>query len=407
MKKYLGDLKFYVFLFLGVIVLFVALLTAAFMIPNHALEENQQNGLVALDQEGQYPAPLFGTVSAVLDNYSDELMLTLAIKPEGENSLYAAMDAQQYSRYWQGYQVLLRPALVFLNYYQIRYFSMLLFFSLLGVTASFLHQKMGLRMAIAFLVAIGACIPVLVSVCMLYAGVFLVMFIGCIWVLRRYGKMSFREETALFLILGMVTNYIDLLSAPLLTLGMPLMVLLFLEVKRGSRGGVTAWRKLLVDSLFWGIGYGGCWGAKWAIGSLVLQRNVFDEAMFKAVQRVTGDGELPLSRSDALEKNFTRMFLDQGLLPVLVVVLVIWLLVAVCFRVPWRKLGAGAALLALSVYPYLWMLVLVNHSQIHNRFTYRIQAITVFGVFCFLELAVDWDRARRWIAGLRRKSALE
>lgn len=401
MKEHLKNLGRYAVVFLLCIAVFTAAMAAAFTIPNSAIESNQRQAAAVIESEGQYPRYFFDTSACQLDNFTDGLMLDRVLNPdESRNPLASAMDIEGYSRYWHGYQVLLRPALMFLNYKQIRYLNMMLFFGLLAGVFSMMHRKMGLRPALGFLASMVACYAVIIPLSMQFMSVFVLMLLGCLWVLRRYERMSVRELLSFFLVLGMATNFFDLLTAPLLTLGMPLIICLYLEIAhRAGNRFLSSVKLLFFPSLAWGIGYGGCWVAKWAVGSLVLQRNVFAEAASQIFFRVSGSEDYPVDRGEAISENFDRMFLDPGkrLLLLLGVLLGIWLLLALIFWMPAKRLACGAMILAVAAFPYAWFLVMANHSQIHYWFTYRIQAMTLFGVVCWLELAVNWPALRDFV----------
>lgn len=407
MKEHLRNLGRYCGIFVLCIVIFTASMTISFAIPNQLIASNQQQALAVIENEGQYPRYFFETSACQLDNFTDGLMLDRAIKPdESRNPLASAMDIEGYSRYWHGYQVLLRPALMFLNYKQIRYLNMMVFFGLLAGVFSLMRRKMGLWPAIGFLVSMVACYAVIIPLSMQFMSVFVLMLLGCLWVLWRHERMTSSSTITFFLVMGMMTNFFDLLTAPLLTLGMPLLICLYLETAfRAGNSWFANFKTLFFSSFAWGMGYGGCWISKWAVGSLVLRRNVFAEAISQIFFRVSGSEDYPVDRMKAITENFDRMFVDPGkrLLLLLGVILAIGVLLAVFFRVPGKRLISGTVLLILAAFPYVWILVMANHCQIHYWFTYRIQAITLFGVVCFLDLAIHWDKARQFVRGLRQR----
>ena len=47
------------------------------------------------------------------------------------------------------------------------------------------------------------------------------------------------------------------------------------------------------------------------------------------------------------------------------------------------RILACLPMLMVAAYPYLWYLVLANHSQIHFWYTYRAQLVTMFGLLMF------------------------
>ncbi len=398
MKQHLRNFGRSCAVFILCIAIFTGAMAAAFAIPNSAIESNQRQAVAVIESEGQYPRYFFDTPACQLDNFTDGLMLDRAINPdESRGPLVSAMDIEGYSRYWHGYQVFLRPALTLLNYKQIRYLNMMVFFILLAGAFALMQRKMGTRPAVGFLVSVAACYAIIIPLSMQFMSVFVLMLLGCIWVLWRHGKTTPSEAVLFFMVLGMTTNFLDLLTAPLLTLGMPLAVYLYLEIaSHPENGWFTGFKRLFFPSLAWGLGYGGCWVCKWAVGSLVLRRNVFAEAISQIFFRVSGSEDYPLDRMEALSKNFDRMFVDPGkrLLLLLGIILGLWLLLALLFRKSWKQLLNGTVLLLVALYPYAWILVMANHCQIHYWFTYRIQAVALFAIVCWLDLSVDAGKIR-------------
>lgn len=94
----------------------------------------------------------------------------------------------------------------------------------------------------------------------------------------------------LFLITGMVTSYVDLLTYPLITLGLPMMVFLL----RWQENDGT-WRKKLLyfmgNSMFWGIGYALMWGSKWILNSIFTNGNIFENVRTEIEIRLSNTGE--------------------------------------------------------------------------------------------------------------------
>ena len=87
-----------------------------------------------------------------------------------------------------------------------------------------------------------------------------------------------RGDLELFLVLGAMTAFVDLLTTPLLTLGWPLGIALALRLKTAPSSGARQ------DLVFagravgaWFLGYVGAWASKWALGSLVVGTEVTEQ----------------------------------------------------------------------------------------------------------------------------------
>ena len=81
-------------------------------------------------------------------------------------------------------------------------------------------------------------------------------------VLNDIWKDDIDKWGLLFLCIGGVTSYLDLLTYPLVALGAPL--ILFLSF-RGTATMRSSMRYILTLSSFWVIGYAGMWAGKWVL----------------------------------------------------------------------------------------------------------------------------------------------
>ncbi|MGI5893767.1 MAG: hypothetical protein ACOX6P_04150 [Candidatus Merdivicinus sp.] len=386
----------YILVFLSLLAAFTIGLVLVFCIPNGLISANQQVSMEFIGQEGHYPQIYFQTDASQLDNYTDELMLdTTIVEDESLSPLQAAMDMDSYARYWHGYQIILRPALVFFSYEQIRYLYILLFFVLLTATILALRKKLGIPAVFAFVISLCMLYILVLPASMQFSHVFMLTFAGILILLWRYDPERKQDWPLFFLVIGMLVNFVDLLTAPLLTLGMPLLVYFALEFRYHPE---AKWRKqfatLFGSSLAWGIGYGGCWLSKWLIASPILHRNVVMEALNAILFRTGGSEEYPLERIEMFRKNLDFFLGGPGrAIPyVWLAVLIFFAAILLLFSKEKKRLPQALFFLIVALYPYAWFFVLANHSDIHAWFTYRIQGITAFGILLFLFTMTDWKR---------------
>ena len=363
--------RLYFGVFISVILAMAAGLVLVCLIPNDAIEVWYKKSMDQISAEEPYPSYFFNADAAIMDNFTDKLMIQNSrVSDNYRNAFEAAMDNNGYARYWNGYILTLRPLLTFLSYQQIRYLNMYLFLLLFCLVFSGLHRQIGFPQALAFVLSVAGTFAVLIPESLQYVSVYFIM-LGMMCVLL-YARGKARVGI-LFMVCGMVTNYFDILTAPLLTLGMPLILWVLLERKTGIR-------ELFRLSLLWGLGYAGCWIMKWCLGSLILHRNVFADALQTAQFRVAGNSEYPLNRMEALRVNAVTYWLAKGNRPFAVLTILI-ALAAFFFR---RNLefdrSLAPRLLIIAFFPLVWVLILANHSQLHYFYTYRIHAVTAFAL---------------------------
>ena len=385
----------------AMIVLFLCALTAVYMIPNEKIEwhhEYSQYTLSEIEENWESFGNLFGLHSqpGMMDNSSDQVMLREAyIQDESMSALEAALYMNGYTRYWHGYQVFLRPLLMFYQIHQIRYLSMSVFFILLCWMLSALWRRLGKLEAMAFLLTMISAHIVVIPMSMQYMAVFMVTMLASLVLLYRY-PFAHRENLPLFfMMVGMLINFLDLLTAPIATLGIPLLLCLCLEGRCGmgiKRSAAT----VLSSSAAWTAGYGLCWAAKWGIASLVLGQNQ-SETVWSKIRYWAIEGDKTAGRIETAVLNFKDYFLIQGIRTMVFPVLFLIVLCAcalVCSRKEKCAAVSLAAMLAVSLYPYIWYIVLSEHSWQHHWFTYRAQIVTQFGLYLAVITLIDRVKMR-------------
>ena len=202
-------------------ILYVLLMMMAYVIPDSAIMENRNSGIQYLDSEGERPLLIFRSASSMMDNFTDKLMLTRSVN-EQEMRLISRAMFPNYARYWNGYQVLLRPLLMVANYSQIRTMINAVCIFLLIAAFCQIRKSINTWIASAFVLSMLLVRFIVVSVSMQYASCFIIMMIAMIVMLRGLDKgMSETKLCLLFTVVGSVTNFVDLLTVPAITVGVP------------------------------------------------------------------------------------------------------------------------------------------------------------------------------------------
>lgn len=407
-KSFVKFLKLY---FIAISV-FLILLFIVWSMPDRMMKYNVEYSKGLLEDAW---TPIFTYEEAsTLDDCTDRLCIGNAIR-EGSNEEYntfqAMLDVKNYARYWHGYLVVLKPALCLLNYLQIRYFNMFFFMVLISVVFTKMKERLGWRIALSFVIALCTTNVLIIPWSLQFSSVYYIMLFFILIIISFYNNRAMGGGGDFwklsFFFVGMVTNFFDFLTAPLLTAGMPLCVIVLLELSdpKSEMGvGQTLYREFCYGML-WGIGYALCWVTKWIIASVVLQKNVLADAAIQAEWRsVGGDGTI----ADAILKNLKNLRLPNfesiishwyGMILVIIVIIVAFGML-IAFHNSHPRLILPLALLA--VMPYAWICVFKGHSNIHSFFVYRIQMITVFSGLCIYTDLFDWNTFKEKTQGLSK-----
>lgn len=282
--------------FIITLLVLIALLFLTWMIPESSVSAHVDASVKLLKAESELWKEHFTYAwGAKLDNHTDLLMIRQAVSSADKNTsiLFKVYYCNNYARYWHGYLVLLRPLLAVMSYAQIRYLFMAIHMSALVGVALRIDKRFGRAITygwIASMIAVNfVCLPFSLQ----FSWVFFIMYGAICYIdlcYKRDGEGGNINILAFFMFVGMLTSFMDLLTAPILTLGMPLMYLLMLNIQYDEYE--TSGRNILTlinTSISWMAGYVGCWVMKWVLAIPVLKRNLLLDAFSRIALRTHGD----------------------------------------------------------------------------------------------------------------------
>lgn len=394
LKKYNHTFLKFIKVFLILISFYFLSMILVYSIPNQSIQYNVDSSLPVFEQEGLYYSPFFNRTASILDNFTDKLMMEKTIKSSEFNSIKSAMSMGNYGKYWHGYQIFLRPLMTIVTYQDIRFINLFIFFILLGIIFSLLKEKINISTAVTFLVSLMIAYSFIVPMSMQYMSVFIVMLVSSIVILHFYNDSFKQKLIYIFFITGSVTSFLDLLTTPLLTLGIPLVIVLLIDIKNKIEFKYNI-LSIFKNSISWVCGYGFTWVSKWILASIILKSNIITEGIYSILFRTAGSEQYPRNTMQTLFNNFNTMFCSSNILIfVIIIFVIIWLLLFVFYSKPLKNIKEILPLLLVSVFPYIWFAVLANHSDIHVWMTYRIQIITAFSLLNAMIYCIDFQKLK-------------
>ena len=360
-------------------------------LPDKSIRRHIAESLPVLAAEGVYPKAIIQVDQCWMDNFTDALIMNQIYNIDRQHPVEAAMkmvrssekdrdwdqigimqrrvngetfEEQHYARYWHGSSFFFRPLFMLMDYSTMRFAMFTVSSLLLLLLACVYFQKAGwvktLVLSLGFLLTYGF----VTQFSMQFFPVLVLTAVACILVAK--GDVS-KDHGMLFFIIGSLVCYFDLFTTPLLTLGMPLVVMLSLSQEKPFvfKDNLIKIIKLVI---LWGLGFALTFVTKWALATLILGQNIFADAYEVSLYRMEVDD---FTRWDAVAKNL-------GMLHWWIVGLAAVALIA--FNVTrHRKFNYRKAVLFLliALMPFVWYFILSNHSYLHWWFTYRLQAISV------------------------------
>lgn len=404
--------------------IFLIIMFLSYSIPNKRIKWHVADSVKQLETEGVYPSVFFNTIAARLDNYTDSIMLNVAVHANnsnpikssminpyrlaiesGENSrvddLKIAIEEKDksyettYSRYWHGYLGILRPLLLVFDYTEIRFLNMCVLFILFLIVNMLLKKELGISFMISFFFSMMLSMFIIVPMSLQFSSMFYVMLIGMIFLLTNYKEVNNKKlGTCLFFIIGGVTSFLDFLTAPLITLGIPLVTYIMLKQDK-NKTFISNTIDIIKNCISWGIGYISIWISKWILGSIITGENLFIEATNRVAMRTSsdmGDG-VSFNIPNVLKSNFDMIFNDINI-HLFILIIISYLILAILFSKNIKHILKVSPVLLVTIIPVMWYILTLNHSGIHFWFTYRSLSIGIFSMLAFLSYCIDMKKLK-------------
>ena len=399
----------FVAVFFALIASFMLFATLSCWLPDRAIQKHVSQAALSLHERGEYPNAIIDEVACRQDNFTDAIILNQIFCIDRSHPLKSAMSAVRgctdnpfdvtgallkttryesdivplpYPRYWHGNTFLFRFLLSFMNYSNLQWLmfavsTLLLIFFVIGY-----YPRAGIWNTFAFVLSWLLVYGFIMQFSMQFFPVLALALICSTLIVQHDDNPAY--IAMLFFIIGCLTCYFDLLTTPLLTFGWPLAVWISLQKSSTIKLKNNLWQIIGWGAL-WGTGYGLTFASKWALGSLILKTNVLRDATDQVAYRMASSD---FTRWDAIAQNFNMLPLSM----VLAVLVLFVLLMVLRFR---AQGGSKALLLLLTaLLPYVWYLLVANHSYLHAWFTYRLQAVSLAALFMAL-LSFSKIRTRR------------
>lgn len=402
-----------ILIFIILISIFILLLTLVSMIPSKLIRKNVENSLETLKKEGNFPKIKYG-INYKLDNYTDALMLNTAYSIDSKEPLKSALLARrnyqehrkeeltlididsestienleytlkeenteycEYSRYWHGYLIFLRPLLLFMDYAKIRILLIVVINTLLLITSYYIWKKINLKYALGFLISLILAASIhLIGLSLQYSSVFIIALCTTLCILLKKDKVNIYT---LFFITGGITAFMDLLTCPIITLGIPLIIYVALNEKKDLKDIVKMIIKL---GICWGLGYSGIWISKWLITDFIYNTNTIESAINK-IKGYSGMNKNININISIIDAFFANMDYILPIILILIIIIVYW---TVLDAIAGKKKASLQNLpyLIIAIIPFAWYAVTKKHSYIHARFTYKNLTITIICLYIII-----------------------
>lgn len=297
----------------------------------------------------------------------------------------SGMYLREYSRYWHGYLLYIKPLLLILSWEQLVWLVLIVQMALLAAVVATAVRRKCFGVVPAMVGGLLLMKPELMAVSLTMSVCSLITLIAVLFMLLKADWL--REKNyypEFFLCIGILTAYFDFLTYPVVTLGFPLCVYFLLSDRERI---VSAAKRIVGYSFCWAVGYAGMWASKWVIADVTLGTGTIKDALWNVIGRTEAIGGRPRMNGGFYVISLNFQEYDSVIYAVIAVVLAILvvgaLVWALCAKTSSRALlETLIPFLIIGIIPLAWIVVVQHHSALHARFTFRILGVTAMALCC-------------------------
>ncbi|MDE7478932.1 MAG: hypothetical protein K2M91_13485 [Lachnospiraceae bacterium] len=382
------------------------LLMLAYLLPTKPMQTNLSASADILTTEREYHRVIPGYISTQLDNYTDSWMMGNAVYDNslpvwkralsctsadyGEGPLdglvrYLSGEEEyqniDYTRYWHGYLIILKPFFLFFDYADLRFINVVLDILLMFVIYRTLTDIGYEKEALGYMVSVLFMMPIVIPLSIQFSVIFYLINLAVLILLKNYDWLTDKNCMLLyFQFIGMAASYFDLLTYPIASLGVPLVCLVLMEEDKDSW---TKIKNIVTLSVSWGFGYAAMWAGKWVLGTLILKDNVIANALSQILMRAshTAEGE-KITVLDTWFRN-VEFYLKKPYLILMILCIVIMIAGIFVSRSQLMEVFIDILPFVITaVMPFVWYAAAGQHSYEHHWFTFRGLMTSVFACMC-------------------------
>ncbi|MBQ8299097.1 MAG: hypothetical protein IJX99_04415 [Clostridia bacterium] len=268
----------------------------------------------------------------------------------------------EYARYWHGYLPFLRVLLLFFNVTEIRTLFIVAFIILLIYMMILLKKEFGLSTALIFAFTLIWHDYLMVGYSLQCSPLFFVMMISTIIFIKK--RNSLNKYLYLFVV-GMVTSFVDYLTCPAIAFGMPLIIEL-LYMKKENKSFKDSLMVIIKSGIAWASGYAITWLTKWILYDILFNGEMLKVGITQFLYRA--------SRSN-IKKEINSLWdimvtiVGWGFIGTSILTLIV-LSDIEKFKTE-KVFEDNLGLLILALIPFVWHIVLKNHTLLHWTFSFR------------------------------------
>lgn len=399
-------------------------------IPNENICKNIETSAVRMVEESTYPRliPESMKISTYyrIDNWTEAALLNMIYTNSSSDPVKAAFSQKEYrsnnpnpdggvghliatvngadldnrhlglrSTYWLGVRTILMPLLTIMDYYSIRLCLLFINFCLIFAITFLLSFKVDKSTGIAFFISILMLnfYTSVVQWCNGFPCIWIVSFTIFI-ILKRH--KNYYNFCLLFFIVGMLTSYFDWFSIPLITFGIPAIIILIIDSKDVQSTISKSFNKIFQCAFGWSLGYASMLASRVILTTILNGDGSWNNFWDRVIYNITSSNVSQTSglseKLDTLIKGFRGIFplpmLEKRFSEAVLIGIIVFVLLLIIF---WGKRIPVLSILGLvSLAPFVWFIVFNGYCRVHFWIAYRVFLISVFSWILIFRLVLKY-----------------
>ena len=405
--------------FLLSVLLAVVFLLLGACLPQAPIDKNIRESAEQMLPDGDYPRMADKSFASMLDVVTDTLILaeskattigswqTIFTNPQYQYPAEdgsAVYDLYQYSldedpepskfyvQYWMGFRPVMRLLLNFFDYYQILRYTAVAFFVLWVAVLCSIAGRAGTKAAFLFGLSIVCIRPHVVAVSLQFSCCFFIAFLAMLTVPWIHDHRKW--ESLFFLELGILTQYFDFYTTPILTFALPMTYLWLLRQRSRE---MNSGKILGLNALNWAAGYGLMWLAKLVLTTAFTDVNALAQGFSSFSGRIgiekKSGMESMYNPIAALRGVFVSLYSDPaGKMVLLLTVVIAFALLLIRFlrdKHQPKELLNNWQLIVIASLPVIWFMAAAQPTANHHWFQYRGITASFWAGFLYLQLLLQ------------------
>lgn len=391
-----------------------SMLIGVFSIPTGRIEKHVEESVSQLVVEGDHFSAFPGTSCTKQDNYSDAEYINGAMVNNSAKGIFTGLYGLEYQnslieitkdspvtvlenvfneerqleykeygvRFWNGYEVILKPLLLFLTYGQIRHLNFYLEFGIIISIILLLHRKHLSKYSIPIIISFMLLEPFPLAATMAFAGFFYCTYIPCLLMLLFNDAIQKRNLYPLFfMLIGICVIYFNMNYFQLISFAY---ALVFYFILNGFPKTIK--KSLCVFTISfacWFLGYFGMMAMKWIMYEVLTGNALIPDMISRILYRISATAYYTgphISRIVALLRN-AHYLVSNGPWMIMEIVFITYMLLKTRKDITAKKLKENIFRLHKSLIMIFMLMTFIvvaryllfaNHVYVHAWVMYRL-----------------------------------